>query len=305
SPAQAQMRVDHLQLRAADVDRDPDRAARLADRGEGRGPHQPRRQRRQDGIAILLLFEMERRMEMGLHAQMRGDEVGLVDAAGAGPADIDLLKRGDVGLATGDDLRDAGRIAPPVRAAAGVDVVGQYPDVPQRRAGVLSLSRHGRGNPRAPASVPLPTVSPRERQPMAVSRLLLPLLVIAALFVAAVLLYRALSRYTLDEIVASAGAIPASRLVLAAGFAAASYLCLTFFDWLGLRYAGRPLAWRQAALASFVGLSIGHNVGLAALSSGAIRYRFYARWGLGAGDVAKVILFCGITVGLGLAVLGG
>ncbi|HRP77859.1 MAG TPA: UPF0104 family protein [Aquamicrobium sp.] len=140
---------------------------------------------------------------------------------------------------------------------------------------------------------------------MAVSRLLLRLLVIAALCVAAVLLYRALSRYTLDEIVASAGAIPASRLVLAAGFAAASYLCLTFFDWLGLRYAGRPLAWRQAALASFVGLSIGHNVGLAALSSGAIRYRFYARWGLGAGDVAKVILFCGITVGLGLAALGG
>jgi hypothetical protein len=57
---------------------------------------------------------------------------------------------------------------------------------------------------------------------MAVSRLLLRLLVIAALCVAAVLLYRALSRYTLDEIVASAGAIPASRLGLAAGFAAAS-----------------------------------------------------------------------------------
>jgi hypothetical protein len=43
---------------------------------------------------------------------MRGDEVGLVDAAGARPADIDLLKCGDVGLATGDDLGDAGRIAP-------------------------------------------------------------------------------------------------------------------------------------------------------------------------------------------------
>jgi uncharacterized membrane protein YbhN (UPF0104 family) len=44
---------------------------------------------------------------------------------------------------------------------------------------------------------------------------------------------------------------------------------------------------------------------LAALSSGAVRYRFYSRWGLTAGEVAKVIVFCGVTVGLGLLVLGG
>src|SRR5690606_10322041 len=76
-------------------------------------------------------------------------------------------------------------------------------------------------------------------------------------------------------------------------------------DWLGVRYAGKPLPWRRTALASFVSLSIGHNVGVAALSSGAIRYRYYARWGLDGGDVARVILFAGVTVGLGLATLGG
>src|SRR5690606_5846359 len=58
-------------------------------------------------------------------------------------------------------------------------------------------------------------------------------------------------------------------------------------------------------LASFVSLSIGHNIGVAALSSGVLRYRFYARWGLSAGQVAKVILFSGMTVGLGLNTLGG
>jgi hypothetical protein len=36
-----------------------------------------------------------------------------------------------------------------------------------------------------------------------------------------------------------------------------------------------------------------------------VRYRFYSRWGLGAGDVAKVIVFCGVTVGLGMLTLGG
>lgn len=140
---------------------------------------------------------------------------------------------------------------------------------------------------------------------MAISRLVLRFLVLAAVCGAAAVLYRALGRYTVEEIVASVGAIPAARLGGAFAFAAASYLCLTCFDWLAVRYAGKPLPWPRTALASFVSLSIGHNVGLAALSSGAIRYRFYSRWGLGAGEVAKVILFCGMTVGLGLAVLGG
>jgi len=44
---------------------------------------------------------------------------------------------------------------------------------------------------------------------------------------------------------------------------------------------------------------------LAAMSSGAIRYRFYSRWGLTTGEVAKLIVFCGVTVGLGLVTLGG
>jgi uncharacterized membrane protein YbhN (UPF0104 family) len=44
---------------------------------------------------------------------------------------------------------------------------------------------------------------------------------------------------------------------------------------------------------------------MAALSSGAVRYRFYSRWGLTGEYVGKVIIFCGVTVGLGLTTLGG
>jgi uncharacterized membrane protein YbhN (UPF0104 family) len=127
----------------------------------------------------------------------------------------------------------------------------------------------------------------------------------AAIGLAAFLLYRTLSRYSLDQLIAAVTAVPVPRLLGAAGFAAASYLSLTFFDYLALRYVKRPLPYPKAALASFTALSLGHNIGLAALSSGAVRYRFYSRWGLRTGEVAKVIVFCGITVGLGLMVLGG
>src|SRR3712207_8967800 len=50
---------------------------------------------------------------------------------------------------------------------------------------------------------------------------------------------------------------------------------------------GRPLSYPKVALASFVSLSLGHNIGFAGLSSGAIRYRFYSRAGLTAEEVAK------------------
>jgi uncharacterized membrane protein YbhN (UPF0104 family) len=99
--------------------------------------------------------------------------------------------------------------------------------------------------------------------------------------------------------------VPVGHLARMGGFAAASYLCLTFFDAMGVRYVGRSLPYWRVAVTSFSALSIGHNVGFAALSSGAIRYRLYSQWGLSAPEVAKLVLFCAVTVGLGLGILGG
>jgi glycosyltransferase 2 family protein len=143
------------------------------------------------------------------------------------------------------------------------------------------------------------------RKQSAFSRWLKPIIAIAAVLLASVLLYRTLSRFSWDDIAASMMAIPGRRIALASVCAAGSYLCLTGFDWLALRYVGQRLPYKYVALTSFVSLSVGHNIGFAALSSGAIRYRFYSRWGVGIGDIAKIIVFCGVTVGLGLAVLGG
>ncbi|WP_455873934.1 lysylphosphatidylglycerol synthase domain-containing protein [Rhizobium yanglingense] len=140
---------------------------------------------------------------------------------------------------------------------------------------------------------------------MSIKRVLINLALVFCLMLAAFLLYRVFSRYTLSDVLDSIGTIPGARILGGLGFAAASYLCLTGFDWLALRYAGRPLSYPRAAIASFTSLSIGHNLGFAALSSGAVRYRFYSRWGLNAEEVAKVILFCGVTVGIGLSALAG
>ena len=123
--------------------------------------------------------------------------------------------------------------------------------------------------------------------------------------IAAYLLYRALSAYELTKIVKAIFAIPRPRLALGALFVACSYISLTLYDTLAIRYIGAKLSYRRIALASFTALSIGHTLGVAAASSGAIRYRFYSRWGIDAGDIARIIIFCAMTAGLGLNTVMG
>jgi uncharacterized membrane protein YbhN (UPF0104 family) len=131
-----------------------------------------------------------------------------------------------------------------------------------------------------------------------------PWIAAAAFALAAFLVYRALQRYSMSEVLVSLQAISVRHLLLGAAFTAGSFICLTGYDTLAVRYSGRRLPYRKIALASFTALSIGHTLGLAALSSGAIRYRFYTGWGLSPGDVGRTVLFCAMTVALGMATAG-
>jgi hypothetical protein len=133
----------------------------------------------------------------------------------------------------------------------------------------------------------------------------LPLFGFIVFCIAAYLLHRALSAYDPAEIVESIFAIPPPRLALGALFVAGSYFSITLFDALAIRYIGAKLPYRRIALASFCALSIGHTLGFAAASSGPIRYRFYSRWGIDPGDIAKIIVFCAATAILGLNTLLG
>jgi uncharacterized membrane protein YbhN (UPF0104 family) len=127
----------------------------------------------------------------------------------------------------------------------------------------------------------------------------------AAFGLAAFLVYRALRQYSMSEILDTLRAISLRHLALGAAFTAGSYFCLTGSDTLAVRYTGSDLPYRKIALASFTSLSIGHTLGFAALSSGAVRYRFYTGWGLSPGDVGRIILFCAVTVAVGMATAAG
>jgi phosphatidylglycerol lysyltransferase len=100
-------------------------------------------------------------------------------------------------------------------------------------------------------------------------------------------------------------AIPPSALWTAVGWTLLAYAVLTIYDRLGSVYAGHPVSYSRTSLASFCAYTLAHNLGFAAVSGAAVRYRFYAAWGLPALAIAKVVAFTSLTFGLGGFALGG
>ena len=118
------------------------------------------------------------------------------------------------------------------------------------------------------------------------------------------LLYRVIRRYDMGEILSALGTVPASTIVLALAFTVVGYLFLIGAEFLAVRYTRQPVSFARVARTAVAALGIGHSLGLAALSSGAVRYRMYGRAGLKLPAVGRVVLFSGVTVALGLGFVG-
>jgi uncharacterized membrane protein YbhN (UPF0104 family) len=133
--------------------------------------------------------------------------------------------------------------------------------------------------------------------------LALSITIIAA---ALVVLYRMLHTIEFDEVLVALRNTSGHRIALAAGFVAAGYLTLTFYDLFALRTIGRrDVSYWTAALAGFTSYSIGHNLGASVFTGGAVRYRIYSAHGLTAVDVAKICFIAGLTFWLGNATVLG
>ncbi len=134
----------------------------------------------------------------------------------------------------------------------------------------------------------------------------LPALVPMVLFgLAIVALHRLGGELQLRAILAEFAAIEPWRLLAAIALAAGSYTALVGCELLALSYVARELPLRTVALSSFIANAVGHNVGVATLSGGAIRYRMYSSLGLGAAEIARVVAFCTATFALGTCTLAG
>jgi len=130
--------------------------------------------------------------------------------------------------------------------------------------------------------------------------------VIAVIFVAAMWVLSSLvQRIHLSEIINYIRQLPSISVALGVSLTIASYSLLTLYDLLSVRYAQSNLSYRSIAPISFSAFAVGHNVGMASISGGAIRYRAYSSIGLSTMQIAKIILLIPITFVLGASLLIG
>jgi len=116
---------------------------------------------------------------------------------------------------------------------------------------------------------------------------------------------RELQQYQIGEILHSLAAIPKHNVILAIALTLLNCIAFTGYDTLAVHYVRYPLPYCKTALAAITSIPVANSVGFALLSSSAIRYRFYASWGLSPAQIAQIIAFCNLSFWLGLFAVGG
>ncbi|OAG74851.1 Inner membrane protein YbhN [Gluconobacter japonicus] len=125
------------------------------------------------------------------------------------------------------------------------------------------------------------------------------------LVAAVVVIWRELRHLSLHDIVRSLGDIPSGALLAGAGATFLSYFILSFYDRLACLHVRAKVSFQRSAFAAFCSYVLSHNLGCAAISGAAVRFRLYRSWGVAPGDIAQIIAFCSATYLLGTTALVG
>jgi phosphatidylglycerol lysyltransferase len=134
---------------------------------------------------------------------------------------------------------------------------------------------------------------------------IIPLFGLALFIVAVGVLYRELRTYRLHDILTEVHAIAPGRIGLALFLTICSYLTMTGYDLMALRYIRHTLPAAKTILAAFVGYAFSNNISLSMIAGASVRYRLYSAWGLSAVEITQVVLFCTASLWLGFCVLSG
>lgn len=101
---------------------------------------------------------------------------------------------------------------------------------------------------------------------------------------------RELSAYSLNAIIHSVRSIPTMSILLAGLATLLSFVGISCYDYLALKYTDKKIPLKKTVFASFCAYAISNTLGLSVLTGNAVRYRLYSSWGLGALDVAIIAL---------------
>ncbi len=135
-------------------------------------------------------------------------------------------------------------------------------------------------------------------------RLLAPLVGLLIFCGAAAVLIHELRDLPLQEVSSYFVDLPGGLILLAVGLTVMNFLVLSGYDALALRYVEVEMSYRRVALSAFIGYAFSQAIGNPLITGGGVRYRLYSVWGLSPPQIAKTVLFAGISFWLGCFALG-
>ena len=118
-------------------------------------------------------------------------------------------------------------------------------------------------------------------------------------------LHEELQQYDVEEVMIQLSDIPNIYIFFSLILSFLSYLLLTGYDALGVRYIGEELAPGKIIRAGYVGYAFSHNIGLALITGGSIRYRIYSVWGFSGLQVTQIVAFSAFTLWIGFCTIAG
>ena len=148
----------------------------------------------------------------------------------------------------------------------------------------------------------LPTPHHRLSRVLHVALRVIPFVLLAA---AVWVLWREFHLLSWEAVTAAIAGWGLRAVLLALGLSVLSFVLMGAIEWTGLRWTGAKVPLAATQVGSFLANAIAHAIGANLLISGAIRARFYDRYGVTLTQVAGATVFAAASIGVGLAALSG
>ena len=120
---------------------------------------------------------------------------------------------------------------------------------------------------------------------------------------AAWVLFRTFQRISVADVIRHMREVPAGTLLLAAACAYGALLTLALYEVVVVRYVKHCIGRAKPMITAFIAFPLGHAIGQAMLSAGAVRYRMYTPAGFTAMEVGATALLCNLPFGLAFGLL--
>jgi uncharacterized membrane protein YbhN (UPF0104 family) len=116
-------------------------------------------------------------------------------------------------------------------------------------------------------------------------------------------LYRTFQRISVADVVAQMRLVPARTLLMAALCTAGALATLAAYEIVVVRYVKHCIGRAKPVITALIAFPLGHAVGQAMLSGGAMRYRMYSSAGFSAMEIGATALLCNLPYGLAFGLL--